>query len=98
MWFLSNWKELGIFGLTIVIFIFGFHYKTLVDKAKEEQIAHAEIAAASAKLLTDNKIDMQYNRDVAVIELTPNIKDSHEKDAHCIIPAEWLRLLTNASR
>ena len=101
MFFRKYWEELGFGVIIIGAFFCGYHYRTLVDLAKEEKQSRVDIIAATTKLLDDQKIDNNYNKQINIIDTAADnqkIEVTHEKNDNCLIPAEWLRIIKASSR
>ncbi len=94
---------LGYFkvALLVVVFMAGYYLRGIQVKASDDKLAHAEIKATADKMLSDNRIDADYNKQLMIIDTVADnskIGASHEKDASCVIPAAWVRQLHSESR
>lgn len=100
MGLLAYWKQGLELFVVVAIFFAGWHVRGLHDEADAAKQVQAGIVDANKKLVDNNKVDINYNRDVTIIDVADNkykIEDSNEKNAHCAIPSEWVRTLHSAS-
>lgn len=83
--------------LIVGFYIHYNHLTNLAEVGKQDQII---IEQTTVKLASDNEADTEYNHDIATIDNESDnlkIKYLNEKNAHALIPDEWLHQLQAAT-
>lgn len=96
MGLLAYWKQGLGFIVVVATFFSGWHVRGLQEEANNAAEISMEVSRAELKIIDNQKIDTDYNKEVYNITSKADnqkIEGLSEKVNSCVIPVEWVRYI-----